>query len=164
MKSLMYYQSPFLSYNPFYEFPMMDILMPEFGFVNESRQETSSSFSMEYSLDGFSKKDISINVSGNKLVIEGKHDNKGFFNKSGRTVRRLHREILLSENMNTEDLKASFKKGVLRIEIPKRNPAREIPIWGKDKGDVDVKLGESTSHNWLQKVKQGWQQLFTKAA
>ncbi len=164
MKSLMYCQSPFLSFNPFYEFSLMDVVMPKFGFLNEGLHETENSYFIENNLDGFSKKDLSLNVSDNKLIIEGKHNSKGLFNKTGRTERHIRKEIMLPVNANLDSLKATFKNGVLHIEIPKKTQARKIHVSGSDKEQVDLNVKEPAPSTWMKKVKEGWQSLFSKAA
>ena len=80
-------------------------------------------------IPGLDKKDLSIDVEEGVLTIAGnKH---GLFDDSGATVLRrelkhssFKRQFELGEQLNGENIKASFKDGLLSIEIPKIEPEK----------------------------------------
>ena len=79
-------------------------------------------------IPGLDKKDLSIDVEEGVLTIAGnKH---GLFNDDGaKVIRRelkhssFKRQFALGELLDGENIKASFKDGLLSVEIPKVEPA-----------------------------------------
>ena len=80
-------------------------------------------------IPGLDKKDLSIDVEDGVLTVAGnKH---GLFDDTGATVLRrelkhssFKRQFELGEQLNGENIKASFKDGLLSIEIPKIEPEK----------------------------------------
>ena len=80
-------------------------------------------------IPGLDKKDLSIDVEEGVLTISGnKH---GLFDDDGaKVIRRelkhssFKRQFELGEQLNGEKIKASFKDGLLSIEIPKIEPEK----------------------------------------
>ena len=80
-------------------------------------------------IPGLDKKDLSIDVEDGILTVAGnKH---GLFDDKGATVLRrelkhssFKRQFELGEQLNGEKIKASFKDGLLSIEIPKIEPEK----------------------------------------
>ena len=80
-------------------------------------------------IPGHDKKDLSIDVEDGILTVAGnKH---GLFDDKGATVLRrelkhssFKRQFELGEQLNGEKIKASFKDGLLSIEIPKIEPEK----------------------------------------
>ena len=80
-------------------------------------------------IPGLDKKDLSIDVEDGVLTVAGnKH---GLFDDTGATVLRrelkhssFKRQFELGEQLNGEKIKASFKDGLLSIEIPKIEPEK----------------------------------------
>ena len=80
-------------------------------------------------IPGLDKKDLSIDVEEGVLTIAGnKH---GLFDDEGaKVIRRelkhssFKRQFELGEQLNGENIKASFKDGLLSIEIPKIEPEK----------------------------------------
>ena len=80
-------------------------------------------------IPGLDKKDLSIDVEDGVLTVAGnKH---GLFDDKGATVLRrelkhssFKRQFELGEQLNGEKIKASFKDGLLSIEIPKIEPEK----------------------------------------
>ena len=79
-------------------------------------------------IPGLDKKDLSIDVEEGVLTISGnKH---GLFDDTGaKVIRRelkhssFKRQFALGELLDGENIKASFKDGLLSVEIPKVEPA-----------------------------------------
>lgn len=105
--------------------PLMDIV------------ENDRSFKVEAELPGMDQDDVEVTVNDSYLTIKGeKRDSKE--EKDDNYIRRERyygsylRTIALPETANTEKVKATFKKGVLWVEIPKKEeavkPSRKIEI------------------------------------
>jgi HSP20 family protein len=100
--------------------------------------ESDEKFIIELSVPGYAKDEISVKVENSVLMIspetgeEVKEDNIRFvrreFSKSG-----FKRNFRLSRWIDGEGISASFKNGILFIELPKKaearaKPSREIEI------------------------------------
>lgn len=97
--------------------------------------ETDKSFNIELSVPGYNKEDINIEIEKNLLKIsaqneikkEEKDDNKKVlrqeFRKSSFT-----RSFTIPENIDTENISAVQKDGILQISLPKMVKALEDKI------------------------------------
>ncbi len=73
-------------------------------------------------LPGMTKDDVSIDITGNSLVIEGERKYEHEANEAGvyrseRGYGRFRREIPLPEGVKTDDATAKFKDGVLEVIV-----------------------------------------------
>ena len=89
-------------------------------------------------LPGMDDKDIDITLSGDSLTIKGQKqqetEDKGKdYYRSECRYGSFHRVIPLSTEVDKEKTEADFKKGVLRIRLPKTPEAR------KNRKKVDIK-------------------------
>lgn len=92
-------------------------------------------------LPGLKPEDVKIEVTENMLVIEGERKSERAEKQEGerwhseRQYGRFYRRIPLPEGANTEQARADFKNGELRISIPleKHEKRRQIPIGGGSK-------------------------------
>ena len=87
-------------------------------------------------LPGIKKEDIKLHVDRDILTISGetkkeKEVKAEDYYYSGRSIGKIQRSIRLPEGVKQEDIKASYKDGVLQIEIPKVEKAEQK---GKDIG------------------------------
>jgi HSP20 family protein len=87
-------------------------------------------------LPGLKREDVKVSIQNENLVIEGERrqdeeqKGRGYY-ESEWIYGRFYREIPLPESVNDTDVKASFKDGVLEVELPMPENAherREIPI------------------------------------
>jgi HSP20 family protein len=100
--------------------------------------ESRDHFSVKANLPGLSKADIQVSIEDNHLVIKGekKHQEKKEeknFTREERFYGSFHRAIVLPSGVDTEKVKASFKNGVLELELPKKEEAKPKQI------TIDVK-------------------------
>jgi HSP20 family protein len=87
-------------------------------------------------LPGLSEKDVKIEVNNDMLTIEGERKieeqkTEGGVHLTERRYGRFYRAIALPEGADTQQAKAEFENGVLRISIPVPEPQRnqhQIPI------------------------------------
>lgn len=93
----------------------------------------------EITLDvpGLSESDISINVSGDILTISGQKEEKAeskdkHFYRIERSYGSFQRTLSLPDDVQANEIQASLKNGVLRLEIPRREGVKKdsktIPI------------------------------------
>jgi len=99
-------------------------------------RETEKSYVLEAELPGFDEKDIEIRLNGTNLSIESKkaeekdEGNDRNYLIRERRVASFSRSFKLPENADPEGVSASFKNGILSMEIQKRaeSQTRMIPI------------------------------------
>ena len=99
-------------------------------------RETEKAYVLEAELPGYDEKDISIRLDGNNLTIESKktesrEEEKNEENRENgnylireRRVSSFSRSFKLPENADNEGITASFRNGVLFMEIGKRAEAQ----------------------------------------
>jgi HSP20 family protein len=99
--------------------------------------ETESELEVRVELPGLDEKDIQLEVMGDQLIVSG--ERKWKEEKKTREVHRVetqyghfHRAIPLPPGLRNEAeaIKASYKKGVLEVHIPKvaPSPKAKIPV------------------------------------
>lgn len=84
--------------------------------------ETGDAFRMRIDLPGLSKEEVKVYVEEGSLVIKGEHNeaNKADENLwASRSRGSYSTRILLPDNVNTEQIKAELKNGVLSVSVPK---------------------------------------------
>ena len=104
-------------------------------------KEHKDNYELEIDLPGFEKKDIKIAVDNGYLTISAHNEQKNDEKEHGKYVRReryfgeCSRSFYVGDTVETEDVKASFKNGILNVEIPKKEQKKEIP----EKKYVEIK-------------------------
>ena len=103
-------------------------------------RENEKGYVLEADLPGFDEKDIEIRLDGSNLIISSrKAEEKNDENNAGggqevnylireRTYTSFSRSFRLPENANPEAISASFKNGILSLEIGKRAEAQQRVI------------------------------------
>ena len=99
-----------------------------FGWPNIDVTEDEKRFCVEAELPGLEQKDVEVTLTDNVLTIRGEKriendDAKRHY--SERYFGRFERQIPLDTDVNVDAVKASFKNGVLKVEVPKSAQARE---------------------------------------
>lgn len=101
--------------------------------------ETDKEIRVTAELPGLQEKEIELSITDDSLTIKGekkeekeeKEEQKGYY-RMERTYGSFTRVIALPSEVQTDKAKASFKNGVLSIEMPKKPEAtsnkRTIPI------------------------------------
>lgn len=129
--------------NPFFFHPFENLLSEMMNDVENIKPafspasnviETDDAFKLDLAIPGYSKKEINIEVDNNILRISAERE----ATKEEDSTYRLRefnygsfkRAFTLPDNTVAEEIKASFKNGVLTIEIPKVpvQEARKITI------------------------------------
>lgn len=91
--------------------------------------ETDKEVRVTAELPGMEQKDIDVTLTESVLTIKGEkreeHDEeKGDFFRSERRYGMFERSVALPNGLDAEKAKASFKKGVLKITLPKTAEAQ----------------------------------------
>ncbi len=88
-------------------------------------KETKSAVTVSAELPGLDAKDIDISVSDDRLTLRGekgqeKESKEENYYRMERSYGSFHRSITLPAEVESENIEATFKNGVLTISIPKR--------------------------------------------
>jgi HSP20 family protein len=92
-------------------------------------RETGKSYILDMELPGFEEKDIEVLVEGGTLSIKSKQESgeekkkdsgEGTYIVQERRQRSFSRIFKLPENADSESISASFKNGILTLDIAKR--------------------------------------------
>ena len=95
--------------------------------------ETPESFKIEVAAPGLEKKDFKLDLDNNVLTISSEKEFKHEEEKDGKFMRRefsyasFQRTFTLPESVEADKIKANYKEGVLHIDIPKREEAKQKP-------------------------------------
>jgi HSP20 family protein len=92
--------------------------------------ETSEGIVIQVDLPGIEKDKVAVEVKGNVLTIQGERVDETTasgdkYYRRERTFGFFSRSFTLRQNITPDNIKASFKNGVLKIEIP--NPEEDRP-------------------------------------
>ncbi len=95
--------------------------------------ENSDGFKIEFAAPGLTKEEFKINLDNNVLTIESekeeeKNEMKENFTKREFNYNSFQRSFTLPDSANGEEIKAEYHNGILNIEIPKREEAKEKPV------------------------------------
>jgi HSP20 family protein len=120
-----FFQSPF-GMRPF---------LGESGFLGEFApqmdvSETEKEINVSAELPGLEPEDIHITVDQNALTISGekrveKEDKGKRYYRLERSYGSFHRSITLPDQIDEEKIEATFKRGVLKMRLPKTGKERE---------------------------------------
>ena len=102
-----------------------------------STREGEFAYHIEVDLPGVKKEDISIDIKENTLIISGERNfkeeraEKDYY-KIESSYGKFQRSFALPENIDSENIEASYLEGVLEVVIPKltiqANEAKKITI------------------------------------
>lgn len=87
-------------------------------------KEQKDAYIIDAELPGFDKEDIKVYVQDGYLIISASQ-NKEFKKEHGKYLREerysgsYERNFFIGDDMNVNDIKASYKHGVLRLILPK---------------------------------------------
>ena len=142
-------QNAFSDFDRYFESFFGDsILAPANRFFNHlpavDIRETDKSYVLDMELPGFDEKDISVNIDGANLTVSSRQeetketkevkndkaaeDDEGTWLLRERKCNTFSRSFKLPENANPEDVHASFKSGILNLEIHKRAESQKRTI------------------------------------
>ena len=116
-----------------------DIFRDPFFTRNENKmmktdiRENKDNYVIDVDLPGFDKKDIKIDVTDGYLTINAKVSNEANDKEKGKYIRKeryygeCSRSFYVGEGVKSDDIKASFKNGILSLELPKVEESKKAP-------------------------------------
>lgn len=96
-------------------------------------KENDTNFEIELATPGYSKEDFNITIDNNRLHISAKKSKKEEEEKEGYIHKEFNyssfkRSLKLPESINQEEeIKATFKNGVLKLTLLKKEVVKEKP-------------------------------------
>lgn len=96
-------------------------------------KEKKDCYVLDVDLPGYEKDDIKLSIEDGYLTINAETNSKKDDKEEGKFVRKeryygkCSRSFYVGDNIKSEDVKASFKNGTLRVTIPKKEEAKELP-------------------------------------
>mgnify|MGYP004524415321 FL=1 len=101
--------------------------------MNTDVKETEDGYELEMDLPGFKKEEVSVELNDGYITIRAAKglDEDEKEKKTGKYIRRerysgaCERSFYVGEGVTQQDIKASFKHGILKLDIPKKE-ARKI--------------------------------------
>jgi HSP20 family protein len=170
MKTIVLYNRPLAWFNPFAELIFFEPVFSDNNMVSETVNESPTSYSVEYSMPKFRKKDLRVRIDNDVLRVEAKSKsgNPSWFNRSKNSLENQYlRETRLSDDMDAEKINARFRNGRLTIDIPKKKEYvnyREIPIGGISEISKSEEINELSNQNLFENLKHKIEGLFKRAA
>jgi len=88
-------------------------------------KENEKNYTLELAVPGIEKKDLKIDISEDVLTISSETKNETEENKDGYKRKEFSyssfcRSFYIPENVNREKIGASYKDGILSVELPKQ--------------------------------------------
>lgn len=110
---------------PFADFPEWD----EGSLPNISVAEDEEKMTVSAELPGMDEKDVDVSISGDTLTLQGEkrdehEEREGEAYRSERWYGKFRRDIPLSGEFDPDQAQATFSKGVLTIELPRKPEAQ----------------------------------------
>ncbi len=96
-------------------------------------KEKKDKYLIDIDLPGYEKEDIKIHIEDGYLNIVAKTKSENEDKEEGRFLRKeryygeCSRSFFIGDNITEEDIKASFRNGTLRIELPKIEEKKALP-------------------------------------
>ena len=122
------------------EFDLLDQMFRDPFFTeNESKmmktdiKEKKDRYLIDIELPGYEKENIKIDVEDGYLTIHAEMNSNKEEKEDGKFVRKerysgsCERSFYVGDDVENEDIKAMFKNGVLKIEVPKKEEKKELP-------------------------------------
>jgi HSP20 family protein len=96
-------------------------------------EETADAYRVELELPGMQREDVSVEFGGGELVVTGQvkeRERVGFLRTRTRPVGRFDYRVSLPAEVEDDQVTASLADGVLAVQVPKTEKARQrkIPI------------------------------------
>lgn len=95
-------------------------------------KETEDAYQLEVAAPGLEKKDFNLSVEDDRLKISAQKEYKEEETKERYTRREFHyssfeRTFLLPDHVNPDEISATYKEGILKVHIGKRDEAKPQP-------------------------------------
>lgn len=96
-------------------------------------KEKTDKYLIGIELPGYQKENIKIDVEDGYLTVHAEINSDNEEKEEGKFVRReryvgsCSRSFYVGNEVKSEDIKASYKNGILKIEVPKKEYKKELP-------------------------------------
>lgn len=95
-------------------------------------KEKDDKYLIDIDLPGYEKENIKIDVEDGYLTVHAdinteNEEKEGKFVRKERYMGSCSRSFYVGTEVKTENIKASFKNGILKLEIPKIDDKKELP-------------------------------------
>ena len=107
--------------------------MPLQGVMKTDIRETENEYVLDIDLPGFKKDEIDLRLENGCLIIgaakgldKDETDKKGKIIRQERYAGSMQRSFYVGDEITVDDVKARFEDGVLKLTIPKKQPAKQI--------------------------------------
>ncbi len=96
-------------------------------------KEKKDKYLIDVELPGYEKENIKIEVEDGYLTVHAEINSDNEEKEDGKFVRRerymgsCSRSFYVGNEIQSDDIKASFKNGMLKIEVPKKDEQKELP-------------------------------------
>lgn len=107
---------------------------PQSKLMRTDIREKDEAYLVDIDLPGYDKKDIKISVDDGYLTVSAKKessndekDSEGNYIRRERFSGECSRSFYVGDDLEAEDVKASFKNGILTLDIPKKDETKKIP-------------------------------------
>lgn len=124
-------------FEPWFDFSMPNAEKALYGkraghLMKTDIKEQDDSYEVSVDLPGFSKDEVSAELKDGYLTIRAEKSlDKDEKDKKDKYIRReryegsMSRSFYVGKNITQEDIKASYRHGILTLNIPKKNPEEE---------------------------------------
>ncbi len=123
------------------DFDLFDEMFRDSFFINDKEnklmrtdiKEKEHEYVIEMDLPGYEKENIKIDIEDGYLTVHAKVNKNVEEKEEGKFVRKerysgeCSRSFYIGEEVNEDVIKASFKNGILRLEVPKKEKEIELP-------------------------------------
>jgi len=94
--------------------------------------ESDKVFNLELAAPGLEKKDFNLTIDNQQLTIscekeEQSESKKEQYTRKEFSYQSFSRSFILPDSVDAEKIKASYKEGVLKVELPKKETAIKAP-------------------------------------
>lgn len=96
-------------------------------------KEKDKEYVIEMDLPGYEKENIKINIADGYLTVHAVSSKNSSEKEEGKFVRKerylgeCSRSFYIGDDVNEDSIKASFKNGILKVEIPKKEAVEKLP-------------------------------------
>lgn len=95
-------------------------------------KEKNDKYLIDIDLPGYDKENIKIDVEDGYLTVHANvntenEEKEGKFVRKERYMGSCSRSFYVGTEVKSEDIKASFKNGILQIQVPKKDDKKELP-------------------------------------
>ncbi len=96
-------------------------------------KEKKDKYLIDIELPGYEKENIKMEIEDGYLTVQAEIDSSNEEKEEGKFVRKeryigsCSRSFYVGTEIKSEDIKASFRNGMLKIEIPKKEEKKELP-------------------------------------